>query len=57
MYLFVSLSLYMFRTAQCSSSGAQLYSYIVWYVLVYMTAWYAGLEGSPDDEHCAVRNM
>jgi hypothetical protein len=30
MYLFISL-LYMFPTAQCSSSGDQLYYYIIWY--------------------------
>jgi len=36
MYLFISLSLYMFRAAQCSSSGDQLYQYIIWYLLVYV---------------------
>ena len=34
-FLFIS-PLYMFRTAQCSSSGDRLYQYIIWYVLVYV---------------------
>jgi len=42
MYLFISL-LYMFRATQCSSSGESTVSI---HHLVYVTAWYAGQEGT-----------